>query len=230
MYKEREENPFLPEPAAGRKKVEKMKKEKTGLLYTDIDVTEKTDPETDTDTKEACPARKKLRRMAAGYAGLFPIALAIFLMVRFITGPCMVSGISMEDTLHDGDFLLSERTGYHFYDPERFDVVEFYPGEDKSIQYIKRIIGLPGETVQIDKDGRIYINGEELAEEYGKGPMMDAGCASGEGITLGEDEVFCLGDNRNNSLDSRFIGPVKISQIYGHPYFRLFPFTRIGRV
>ena len=164
------------------------------------------------------------------YITLFFVLLVIFLMVRFVTGPCMVSGISMEDTLHDGDFLISERTGYRFHEPERFDVVEFYPGEDTSIQYIKRVIGLPGETVQIDEEGKVYIDGEVLTEGYGKEPILDAGCASGDGVTLGEDEVFCLGDNRNNSLDSRFIGPVKISQIYGHPYFRLYPFSKIGRI
>lgn len=175
----------------------------------------------------------RLSRLKGAFKKALPGILVIaagMLILRFFAGPCLVSGTSMMDTLHNGDFLISDRMGYSFREPGRFDIVEFCPGEDEGLQYIKRVIGLPGETVQIDGDGKIYIDEAILEEEYGKEPILDAGCASGEGITLGEDEVFCLGDNRNDSLDSRFLGPVKISQIYGHPYFRLFPLTRIGNV
>ena len=105
----------------------------------------------------------------------------------------------------------------------------FESGDEEEPLYVKRIIGLPGEKVRIDDDGNIYINGEILKENYGKTPIDDPGIAEEE-ITLADDEVFCLGDNREVSEDSRYIGPVKIKDIKLHLYFRVWPISDFGKI
>ncbi len=107
----------------------------------------------------------------------------------------------MENTLSDGDNLIVDKITYRFSDPKRYDIIVFpYQYEDNTY-FIKRIIGLPGETVQI-VDGTIYIDGEALQESYGREVMKNSGLAA-DPITLGDDEYFVLGDNRNDSTDSR---------------------------
>ena len=127
----------------------------------------------------------------------------VFLITHFIGQRTVVSGSSMEDTLSDGDNLIVDKINYRFHDPERFDVVVFPYQYEEDTYYIKRIIGLPGEVVRIDTDGVIYINDEPLAETYGTETILNSGLAANE-ILLGPDEYFVLGDNRNNSTDSRF--------------------------
>ena len=139
----------------------------------------------------------------------------------------MVSGRSMNPTLENGDNLITDKISYRFSDPKRYDIVVF-PFEDETGKrnFIKRIIGLPGETVQI-KDGEVYINGELLGETYGKEKMDYAGRAS-EPITLGDDEYFVLGDNRNNSKDSRspMVGALERKMIKGHVRCVVFPLSK----
>ena len=132
---------------------------------------------------------------------LIVVAVMVF-VVKFIGQRTVVIGDSMQTTLSDGDNLITDKITYRFKDPKRFDIVVFPFKENTSKLLIKRIIGMPGETVQI-KNGKVYINGYELQENYGNEIMNDAGIAS-EPILLGEDEYFVLGDNRNNSQDSRF--------------------------
>ena len=133
----------------------------------------------------------------------------------------------MQTTLSDGDNLITDKITYRFRDPKRFDIVVFPFKENTSKLLIKRIIGMPGETVQI-KNGKVYINGYELQENYGIAVMNDAGLAS-EPILLGEDEYFVLGDNRNNSQDSRFssVGNVSRSDLIGRAWVRLWPLDKI---
>ncbi len=119
----------------------------------------------------------------------------------------------MMDTLKNGENLLVEKVSYHFTDPGRFDVIVFYPhGRDSSDYYIKRVIGLPGETVEIDGED-IYIDGEVLEEDYGKTDITFPGIAE-DPVVLGDDEYFVLGDNRGISKDSRSFGAVKKENIY----------------
>lgn len=149
-----------------------------------------------------------------------------YLVVEYVGQRTVVSGSSMETTLTDGDNLIVDKLSYHFKDPERFDIVVFKFQHEENTYYIKRIIGLPGETVQIDEDGVIYINGEQLEESYGNEIMLDSGLAE-EPFVLGEDEYFVLGDNRNGSSDSRdpSVAAVKRDTILGRAWVRIWPFS-----
>ena len=143
----------------------------------------------------------------------------------------IVDGTSMQNTLQDEEQLMVERLSYRFSDPKRFDIVILMPyGEDVDEYFIKRVIGLPGETIQI-KDGEIYIDGEILEENYGKEPIIDGGIAN-EPLTLGDDEYFVMGDNRNDSDDSRadYIGPITRNLIKGKAILRVWPLDRFGRI
>lgn len=150
-----------------------------------------------------------------------------YLILTYVGQRTMVDGRSMNPTLNDGDNLIVEKLSYRFHDPERFDIIVF-PFDDTKF-YIKRIIGLPGETVQIDYDGNIYINGEILEENYGLETILDPGRAA-EPITLGDDEYFVLGDNRNNSKDGRnpAVGNIKRDKIVGRAWVRIWPLSDFG--
>ena len=143
---------------------------------------------------------------------------AAYLFGHFVVGQVAVDGPSMNDR------LLMNKFTYRFKQLDRYQIVVFKYAYDTDTDYIKRVIGLPGETVQIDDDGNIYIDGELLEEHYGKEVIEDPGMAADE-ITLGDDEYFVLGDNRNNSSDSRDadVGPVSKSQIKGTAWLRLTP-------
>ncbi len=160
------------------------------------------------------------------------IVLCVTVVPRYVIQRTQVDGDSMKNTLHDEESLLVEKVTYRFKDPERFDIITFYPrGRDHKDYYVKRIIGLPGETIQITGD-TIYINGEVLKEEYGKEPMETAGIAE-KPIKLGADEFFVLGDNRNESIDSRNgddVGVVKRKNIDGHAVLRIYPFSEFGTI
>ena len=135
----------------------------------------------------------------------------------------------MMNTLHNNDNLIVEKVSYRFGDPERFDIIVFYPygkEEDPEDYYVKRVIGLPGETVQIIGSD-IFINGDLLEENYGRVPIRHAGVAK-EPFTLGPDEFFVLGDNREASEDSRAFGAVNKSDISGQVVLRIYPFNRFG--
>ena len=135
----------------------------------------------------------------------------------------------METTLSDGDNLLVDKITYRFSDPKRFDIIVFPFQYDTDTYYIKRIIGMPGETVQIDYDGNIYINGSLMEESYGREVIQNPGRAA-EPITLGEDEYFVMGDNRNNSSDSRdpSVGNIHRKDIIGRAWVRIWPFSKFG--
>lgn len=159
---------------------------------------------------------------------LLVVVALTFLFVRFVAQRTHVNGDSMNVTLEDGDNLIVDKISYRFKDPERFDIIVFPYQYKENTYYIKRIIGMPGETVQII-DGMIYIDGEVLSETYGKEEMQYAGVAV-DPIELGEDEYFVLGDNRNNSSDSRdpSVGNIHRDQIIGKAFIRIWPLNKIG--
>ena len=151
-----------------------------------------------------------------------------FLIIHFVGQRTYVSGSSMENTLSDGDNLIVDKITYRFSDPQRYDIIVFPFHYADHVYYIKRIIGLPGETVQI-VDGDIYIDGEILRESYGREVIKDSGLAT-EPIELGEDEYFVLGDNRNDSTDSRdpSVGKIHRDEIIGRAWVRIWPLEKIG--
>lgn len=155
------------------------------------------------------------------------IAFAWFVVFMFGT-EVKISGNSMTPGLENGDQVLINRMAADIYAPGRFDVVAF-KRDDERIN-VKRVIGLPGETVQII-GGFVYINGELLEAEHGLNQVSLAGVAENP-IKLGNDEYFLLGDNRDSSEDSRFlnIGNVKRGQILGKVWIRIFPIVKIGLI
>lgn len=166
---------------------------------------------------------------------LLTIAILILIgtfVYEYMFDSTKVVGDSMENTLKDEDTILINKLAYQWKNPKRFDVVVFPYRAEEGIYYIKRIIGLPGETVQI-KNSSIYIDGQLLYEDYGKESMDEytEGIAKEE-IRLGEDEYFVLGDNRNNSVDSRdeSVGPVKQEDIVGKAIFRVYPLSSCGKI
>lgn len=154
------------------------------------------------------------------------VIITVLLIHQFLGMQIEVSGSSMESTLQDADHLILEKVTYSFDVPERFDIIVFRPySNDKDTYYIKRIIGLPGEKVQI-KGSEIYINDTLLEEGYGREQILDGGLAK-DAIVLGEDEYFVLGDNRNHSKDSREIGPIKRASITGRAWVRIWPLQNL---
>lgn len=165
---------------------------------------------------------------------LLGVWITVQLIIHFVGTFSVVDGDSMQPTLHDKEYLWVDKLSYHFSEPERFDIVIFpimYRGRES--HFVKRIIGLPGETVYIDESGVIYINGEVLDEDYGKEAIAEYNrYRAKEPLTLGEDEYFVMGDNRNHSSDSRVesVGNIERSRIIGKAVVRLWPFNKIGMV
>ena len=160
---------------------------------------------------------------------LLVVLVLTYLVITFVGQRTQVSGSSMETTLSDEDNLIVDKISYRFSEPKRFDIIVFPFEYEEDTYYIKRIIGMPGERVQIDGEGNIYIDGEVLEESYGREIMESPGRAWEE-ITLAEDEYFVLGDNRNHSSDSRdpSVGNIKRKDIIGRAFVRIWPFEKFG--
>jgi len=152
-----------------------------------------------------------------------------FTFTRLIAHHTIVDGNSMKNTLENEDCLIIEKFSYYFHSPERFDIVVFPYSDD--VNYIKRIIGMPGEVLQII-DGYVYINNEKLTDDvYGNEIIVNPGIAVSP-VTIGEGEYFVMGDNRNSSYDSRKpdVGLVKEDDIDGKAVFRLWPLDGFGMI
>ncbi|MCM1496939.1 MAG: signal peptidase I [Clostridium sp.] len=160
------------------------------------------------------------------------LVFAIWVIITFVGQRTTVSGDSMNNTLEDGDNLWIDKLSYHLKDPERFDIVVF-PYQDSKVYYIKRIIGLPGEKIRIDEEGVIYVNGTPLDEDYGLETIKPSMIGrAGKDIILGEDEYFVIGDNRNDSKDSRFeeVGNIRRDELKGKAAIRIWPLGKFGKI
>lgn len=158
------------------------------------------------------------------------ISLLIIIPIRmYIMQPFVVSGESMVPTFHDKDYLIIDELSYRFNDPKRGDVIVFHPpNESKNIYYIKRIIGLPGETVILQGTKVIIKNTDHPDGFELEQPYLQNISSNDKTVVVGKDQVFVLGDNRPKSSDSRIWGTLPIKNIKGRPYLRLYPFTNIA--
>jgi signal peptidase I len=145
------------------------------------------------------------------------LAVIVFFVLNLVTGRFQVRGSSMTPTLHDGEYLIIGKVSYWFHPPERGDIIVFHPPTNPQEDYIKRVIGLPGETVEI-RDGRVWVNGVSLEEPYIVNPVSYGGSWS-----LREDEYFVLGDNRGNSSDSHTWGVLPKRNIVGKAWLTYWP-------
>lgn len=158
-------------------------------------------------------------------------AIAIFLfMYLLIMQPHRIKGTSMEPNFHDGEYLLSDKISYRFREPKRGEVIVFKSPSSKEEEFIKRIIGLPGETIGL-KEGKYTINGKEIEEEYLPPNLKTNGgnfLSENETITIPENHYFVSGDNRQVSSDSRTWGFVSKEKITGRAWFIYWPPESIG--
>ncbi len=151
------------------------------------------------------------------------LTLILFFTLRAVLINFRISGSSMLPTLHDGEYVFVYRLAYWRHPPQRGDIIVFrYPLNPKRT-LIKRVIGLPGETVSVH-NGQVYINGHPLPEDY----ILASPQYTAAPVTVGPDEVYVLGDNRNNSNDSHAWGLLKQNMIVGKAVFRFWPLGRVG--
>ncbi len=174
---------------------------------------------------------KVMKEIISTLVYVLGVLAVTWLVITFVGQRTEVDGESMEPMLSNGDNLIVDKISYRFRDPQRYDIIVFPFKYKENTYYIKRIIGLPGETVQIDQLGNIYINGEILPENYGREIIRpDHIGLAAEPVTLGEDEYFVMGDNRNNSTDSRdpTVGNISREDIVGRAWVRIWPLADFG--
>jgi len=179
------------------------------------------------EKKERTPKQIERRKLILGEIRFYLcVIIGALLFIKFIACFSIVDGSSMYPSFEDKDRLLVQKVSYYFHDPERFDVIVFEPTQYKGEHFIKRVIGLPGETVQVI-NGYFYINGEKLESDIYGYDLMDYSGRASEPITLKEGEFFVAGDNRNHSNDSRSVavGNVTKDQILGKVLVRFWPFS-----
>jgi len=208
------------------------------------------EPEPQPQPPPPSPGRTRIGRGVRELTETLLLALVIYLGVQTLIPPYAVEGRSMDPTLQDGERLLVNRSVYAHFDankllnllpgedradsavvypfhpPERGDIVVFYPPVASDRPYIKRVIGLPGDRVAI-AEGQVWINGEPLAEPYLDGARTVCPSRACD-LTVPDGEVYLLGDNRNNSSDSRVFGPVSMDEIVGKAWLANWPPEAFG--
>lgn len=174
---------------------------------------------------------KKILLFTWEMAKIIAITLLVVVPIRyFLFQPFMVRGESMKPNFESGDYLIVDQISYRFREPERGDVIVFRSPQNNSQRFIKRIIGLPGEVVEIT-DGKIEIetvSGHLSLDESNYLPLLET--QENESFILGEKEYFVLGDNRNFSYDSRRFGPITKDKIIGRALLRLWPYSSLSKI
>ena len=180
--------------------------------------------------KELEKSKKKKPRVWLSLLIYVVVVVSLVLVInRFVLQKVEVDGPSMQQTLYSNDQLFVEKISYQLHEPRIYDIIVFRPyKENPDTYYIKRIIGIPGDYIQI-KEGKVFRNSEPLEDPQGEEYLYDGGIAE-DGILLQDDEYFVLGDNRYKSVDSRSssVGLVKRNAIIGRAFFRIWPFGKIG--
>lgn len=202
------------------------------------------------DVHEGKAANKLMNEIFSWLISIFAAVIIAFVFVTFIAQRNIVDGSSMYPTLHNGDNLIVEKLSRYFSLPPYGTIITFIKpklqisySEDSNgkikrevkempeladTHLVKRVIALPGDSVEI-KDGQVYLNGKQLNESYLPNKVLtnveDPYFAK---VTLADDEIFVLGDNREHSSDSRYFGPIKVKSIVGRSLFRFYPFSRAG--
>lgn len=161
-------------------------------------------------------------------------ALAIFVVVYlFLFQPNQVKGSSMYPTFKDGEYILTDKISYRLGQPKHGEVVVFKSPKNENVDFIKRIIGLPGDSVKISR-GKVYLNGKLLDESEYLDQSVYTGpesfLAEDQDITVPDGKYFVMGDNRPHSSDSRDFGPVTTDEFVGKVFFRYFPIDRFGKI
>ena len=211
---------------------EKLTEDQNDDAMSDTGTLEKiTDGESGNDEKKSGFRSSALKEVLLFFRDLAVCLAIVLVVVNFILRPIQVKGSSMYPTLTSGSLGVSNLLGYNMDGIKRFDIVIIYL-EEKNEYLVKRCIGMPNETISYSNDV-LYINGEPmeedfLDEEYSSG--FNIFTADMEEVKLGEDEYFCLGDNRPRSTDSRFYGPFRRDQIVSKGAFIFFPFSSFGGV
>jgi len=178
-----------------------------------------------TQLPQSAPETQRQRDLR-GWTRDLAVALGFALVIIiFLYQPVKVEGTSMAPLLSDQERIFINKFIYRFEPIERGDVVVFWYPLDRSKSFIKRVIGLPGDTVEI-RDGHLYLNGEEMSEPYVPSNYLDS--SSYAARTLGPDEYFVMGDHRDSSNDSRMFGPVPRQYIYGKAVFAYWPADHFG--
>jgi len=181
--------------------------------------------ETETEGEEPKPGQQSsFFRFLVDVLETLVLSVLLFLGINAISARIRVDGSSMEPSLHSGEFVIVNRLAYKFGEPEHGDVVVFHFPGDPDQEYIKRIIGLPGDRVRV-MEGAVYVNDQAIDEPY------IAALPKYQGSwTVPGDGIFVLGDNRNNSSDSHNFGPVPMENLIGEAFFIYWPPTNWGTI
>lgn len=177
------------------------------------------------------PATNVRKEMISWILTIGTAVIAAILIRSFLFEPIRVDGSSMSNTLHDRELVLVTKPEYLLGSPSRQDVIICKYPHRQNQYFVKRLIALPGDTVEIryDRENRtnvVYVNGEPTDEPY-LTPALNDSDNSRAAVLLGPDQYYVLGDNRDDSNDSRYVGPIQRSQIIGHVRFVFFPFSKI---
>lgn len=170
---------------------------------------------------------RSTRGLLLELAEVAALALGLYLVITFALQTVHVIGLSMYPTVDDQDYLIALKVPYRLHAPQRGDIVIMRDPYDRSRDFIKRVVGVPGDRFVV-RDGKVFINERELAEPYVVRPWNDSWPPSGQEQTLGPDQYFVMGDNRNHSSDSRIFGPVNRDQIEAQAWLRVFPLSHFG--
>lgn len=174
-----------------------------------------------------------IKRLIAGFFDFLQgivVILAVMVMVYlFIMSPQEINGASMEPTFYNGEYILTNKVLYKFRAPKRGDVVIFKSPRNKEIDYIKRVIGIAGDTVKLE-DNTFFVNSSPIAEPYLRDDVIVFGGSfldEGDEIVVPEGQLFVVGDNRPHSADSREFGSIPIEDVIGVAILRYWPFSKV---